>query len=41
MFIERLVGSMNERLSGGTLMSAAVATSVLLWALVVGLVLAL
>jgi hypothetical protein len=41
MFIERLVGSMNERLSGGTLMSVAVATSILLWALVVGLALAL
>jgi hypothetical protein len=41
VILERLIVSINERLSGSTLMSAAVATSVLLWALILGLALAI
>jgi hypothetical protein len=41
MLLERFAYSLHQRLSGGTIMSVAVLTSVLLWAAIVGLALAL
>jgi hypothetical protein len=41
MFFERLATNLNQRISGGTLMSAALLTSVLLWGVIVGLALSI